>query len=244
MNCKLPLLALSCRPSFAACLSRSCLKALIICGELLRSKAVDSGGFFRLECHHEYLRTLISSTTQPHPSIQSPMIYQPCLYAVIVHDMHCNCVTCPSAVPGYDLTASPSLREFCVRKHIRRICISRVKFGETGVNLRSRERSLWHNRFILHVSPYCITYSVGSTHSCLESGCLESERGEAPFSHHPSLTLTTPPSPAAPLPLNLRSRERSLWHNRSILHVSPYCITCSVKSTGSCLGSGFGYNLP
>jgi hypothetical protein len=67
----------------------------------------------------------------------------------------------------YDLTASPSLRQLCVRKDIRRICVSRAKFGETGVNLRSRERSLWHSRSILHVPPYCITCSVESTRSCL-----------------------------------------------------------------------------
>jgi hypothetical protein len=117
---------------------------------LLHSKVVDSGGFVRLESHHGYLRTLISSTIQPYPSTQPPMIYPPCLYAVciIVNDVHCNCVICPSSIPGYDLTASPSLR----RKHIRRIYVYRVKFGETGVDLRSRERILWHNRSILHVS--------------------------------------------------------------------------------------------
>ena len=166
-SCKLPLLPPSCRSSFAA-LSCSCFKVLVICDELLRSKVVDYGGVFRLVV---YLRILISSITQPHPSIQLPINYSPCLHAVIVKNMHCKCVTCPSSIPGYDLTAYPSLREISARKHIRRICVSRVKFGETGVNLRSRERSLWHNRSILHVSSCCITYSVGSTHSCLESGC-------------------------------------------------------------------------
>jgi hypothetical protein len=72
----------SCRPSFAA-LFRSCLKVLAICDELLPSKVGDSGGFVRLGSHHEYLRTLISSTTQPHPPIQPPIIYPPCLHAVI-----------------------------------------------------------------------------------------------------------------------------------------------------------------
>jgi hypothetical protein len=91
-SCKLPLPALSCRSSFAA-LSRSCLKVLAICDELLPSKVGDSGGFVRLESHHAYLGILISSTTQLHPRIQPPIIYQPCLYAVIVNNMHCNCVT-------------------------------------------------------------------------------------------------------------------------------------------------------
>jgi hypothetical protein len=52
---------------------------LVICEELLPSKAGDSGGFFRLESHHEYLRTLISSNTQLHRPIQPPIIYQPCM---------------------------------------------------------------------------------------------------------------------------------------------------------------------
>ena len=91
MNCKLPLPPPSCRSSFAA-LSFSCLKVFVICEELLPSKVGDSGGIFRLESHHEYLRILISSNTQLHPPIQPPIIYQPCMYAVIVNNMHCNCV--------------------------------------------------------------------------------------------------------------------------------------------------------
>jgi hypothetical protein len=102
-SCKLPLLPPSCRSSFAA-LSCSCFKVLVICDELLRSKVVDYGGVFRLVV---YLRILISSITQPHPSIQLPINYSPCLHAVIVKNMHCKCVTCPSSIPGYDLTASP-----------------------------------------------------------------------------------------------------------------------------------------
>ena len=105
-----PLPPPSCRSSFAA-LSFSCLKVFVICEELLPSKVGDSGGIFRLESHHEYLRILISSNTQLHPPILPPIIYQPCMYAVIVNNMHCNCVTCPSSILGYDLTAYPSLRE-------------------------------------------------------------------------------------------------------------------------------------
>jgi hypothetical protein len=73
-SCKLPLPALPCRPSFAA-LSRSCLKELVICDELLRSKAGDSGGPVRLESHHEYPRVLISPIAQPYLSNQPLIIY-------------------------------------------------------------------------------------------------------------------------------------------------------------------------
>ena len=84
-----------CRSSFAA-LSRSCLKALVIYDGLLPSEVVGSGGLLRLKGgHREYLRTLISPTTQPHPSNKPPIIYQPCLCAVIVN---CTCVTCPSSI--------------------------------------------------------------------------------------------------------------------------------------------------
>jgi hypothetical protein len=78
-----PLLPPSCRSPFAA-LSFSCFKVLVICDELLRSKVGDYGGAVRLGRHHGYLRTSISSITQPHPPIQPPIIYSPCLYAVIV----------------------------------------------------------------------------------------------------------------------------------------------------------------